>query len=105
MPVLLGYKTQATVNAYSSILLIQSPPFISKFLFVLKENDTNAIEYQILGSLDGVNWVVVLATADLAKNASVACASITDPWIWLDLQIRSDVGDSHGSVTAYCSGF
>jgi hypothetical protein len=107
VPEIIGKRVaQASAAApYASCLLLYIPTWMQKVMFHLKENNTNAIEYTILGSMDGVVWEEVVATADLAKNASVKVTAITDPWPYLDLQIRDNVDGVHGSVTAYCSGW
>ena len=106
MPEILGKKiAQATVNAYASCLLVKTPTFIRDVMFVIEELNVGAIEFEILGSLDGSTWVSIQSTTDLAKDGVVAATLIASPWIYLDLQIRSNAEGVPGSVTAWASGW
>jgi hypothetical protein len=107
MPELIGKTVnQLTTDNYVSCLLIQPPTRMSKVIFWVNELNANAIEFIIYGSMDGVVYAsaAVVANTDVAKNANAFTAAITDPWIFLDLQIRANVGAAQGRVTVYATG-
>ena len=96
---------RATTNAYVSALKVQVPTQMQKVMLHLKENNVNAVKYRVLGSMDDSVYEEVIAEATLAKNGSIKLDAITDPWPYLDLQIKASVEDAQGSVTAHCSGW
>jgi hypothetical protein len=105
MPEILGSKAaQTTTDNFASELLIKVPSWISRVVYWVKELNVNAIEYTILGSMDGTNYETVEAANDVAKNGSEFTAALTDPWIYLDFQIKANVGAAQGSVKVYCTG-
>ena len=106
MPELIGkVLAKATTDDYASALKLQVPTQMQKVMFHLKENDTNDVKYQVLGSMDDVVYEEAVAEAILAKNGSIKLTAIDEPWPYLDLQIKASVGSSQGKVTAYASGW
>jgi hypothetical protein len=106
MPELIGkVLAKATTDDYASALKLQVPTQMQKVMFHLKENDTNDVKYQVLGSMDDVVYEEVVAEDELLQDASIKLAAIDEPWPYLDLQIKASVGDAQGKVTAYASGW
>ena len=77
---------------------------MSRVIFWVHELNVNAIEFTIQGSMDGVTYEEVVATTDVAKDASAFTAEITAPWVYLDCRVRANVGAAQGSVTVYAVG-
>jgi len=105
MPNILGSgSVKETTNSFQSALLITPNSFTGSIMFVLNELNIGPIEYEVLGSVDGLNWVTVIPTGDLSRDAIIALPPITSPWIHLDCQVRSDSENTPGSVTVLASG-
>ena len=73
-------------------------------LFTLKEHDVNAIKWRVLGCLDPKNWVVAIAERVVLKGATDSI-STTDPYNFMCVQIKPNVADTHGKVTAFQGGY
>jgi len=69
----------------------------------LKENNTNAIKFKILGSLDAATWETIKTETTLAKDGSVF-ETFSDPWLYVDVQFMANVADSQGKLTVNISG-
>ena len=106
MPEIIGIVLAKTsTDNYASALKLQVPTHMQKVMFHLKENNTNAIKYKILGSMDDVTYEEVVVETILAKNASIKLDAITDPWPYLDLQFKASVGAAQGKLTSYAAGW
>jgi disulfide oxidoreductase YuzD len=106
VPELIGkVLAKTTTDAYASALKLQVPTQMQKVMFHLKENDTNDVKYQVLGSMDDVVYEEVVAEAELLKDGSIKLTAIDEPWPYLDLQVKSSVAETPGKVTAYASGW
>jgi len=104
MPELLGsVSSKLTTNAYVSALKIQVPRHIGSLLLQLVEENVNAVKFKVLGSNDDDNYETLKAETVLAKNASTY-ETLTDPWLWVDIQVKASVDDAHGRVTVHVSG-
>lgn len=103
-------NTQATVNAYTDILNIFAPGDLPNGLAVnIVENDVNAIYYKVDGTFDGVTWVAILAETGVAKAGNSQLlpsteAKLKDPWYKIRVQIKPQVPDTQGNVTATITG-
>ena len=75
-----------------------------RILYLIEEEDANAIEYQIEVSPDveasTVKWYILLSWTDLAQDGEVALA-ITDAWDGLRIGVRSNVEAADGVVSAW----
>lgn len=102
--------TLATVNAYVDILNIFVPGGLPNGMAVnIVENDVNAIHYKVDGTIDGTTWVEIKAETAVAKAANDQLLPSTevklkDPWLKIRVQIKSQVVDVHGNVTATITG-
>ena len=69
--------------------------------FTIKENNTNAIEYQVIASNDSAFAVAVeaQASADVGKNGSGSYSATVAPYRYYKIQARANVGSSQGKVT------
>lgn len=105
MPEKLGsVSQQATTAAYVSALKLNVPTHIERVIIHIKENNTNAIKYKLLGSVDDTVWEEVVSETVVAKNGSAKLATVTDPWPYLDLQVVDSVAATHGKATVYAFG-
>lgn len=102
--------TKTSANAYADILNENVPGDLPAGVAVfLKENNVNAIDYKVDGTFDGTNWVAIKAETGIAKNGSdqvlpSAEAKLKDPWLKIRVQIKSQVAETHGNVTATLTG-
>jgi hypothetical protein len=69
--------------------------------YTLKENNTNAIEYQVIASNDAAFTVPVeaQASADIGKNGTGSYSATVAPYRYYKIQARANVGSSQGKVT------
>ena len=107
MPEIIGIATNVlTTDNFvpGGCLLFKVPTWMSKVMFWVQELNVNAIEYTIVGSMDGVTYEEIVAANDVAKNGHEFTAAIEDPWVYLDFQIRANVGAAQGRVTVYAVG-
>lgn len=100
---LLGEVSQLTsAAAFASALKIRAD-YKNKLNVHLKEHNTNDIEYQILGSLDDVTYETLVPTTDLVKNTS-KYEILSEPWLYIDVQIRDNVAATHGKADIKIGG-
>lgn len=92
----------ASTATFASALKIKVH-FTGKMLIQLKEDNTNAIDYQILASMDDTDWFTLKASTTIAKNGS-AYETLTDPWTDLDVQIKDTVPAAHGKLDCIIGG-
>jgi hypothetical protein len=76
----------------------------AKMLIQLREDNTNSIDYQILGSMDRVTWFTLKSSTTIVKNGSDYTV-VADPWFFIDVQIRDTVGGTHGKLNCIIGGF
>ena len=93
----------ATTTAMVSALKLKVPPQMSRLLIHVKENNTNAIKYQVLASNDDVTYETLKAATTVAKNGSTY-ETLSDPWLWVDVQVQDNVAETHGVATVVVSG-
>lgn len=75
----------------------------STFLVHLKENNTNAIRFKILASVDNVIFETIKGETTLAKDGSFY-ETFSDPWIYVDVQFKADAAGNQGKLTVNISG-
>ena len=73
------------------------------FVVHLKEDNTNAIKFKILASIDQVTWETIKAETTLAKDGSVY-ETLSDAWLYIDVQFKANVADTQGKLTVNVSG-
>jgi len=105
-----GYKTkrvlqnETTKDTYDVESKVFDMRLFSKALVHLKEiGGTNAIKYNLLGSIDGSIWEALKSDIAVLTGAT-AKEPVTDAWNWLKLQVASNVPASAGKVTAFING-
>lgn len=102
--------TKASENAYTDILNVFAPGGLPNGLAVnIVENNVNAIHYKVDGTFDGTVWVAIKAETGVAKDGNdqvlpSAEAKLKDPWLKIRVQIKSQVAETHGNVTATLTG-
>lgn len=94
---------QTTTNDYASIVKVKLPTNMKRFLIHWKELNVNAALIKILASPDDVTYETIKAETALAKNGS-SYETLEDPWTWIDVQVKSAVAETHGSVKVYITG-
>ncbi|MFA5306657.1 MAG: hypothetical protein WC365_04355 [Candidatus Babeliales bacterium] len=106
MPQIIGRATKTSANAYASVFT-NKPRTDAKdgtnVVFHCKENNVNAVTLKFLGSNDGTNFETLEdedGTTEFAvsKNGS-EYHTVTDAWLYLDVQVKSTVAETHGSIT------
>jgi len=93
----------ATGNAYASALTFKVPGQTGKMMVHAKEQNVNAIKWMILGSIDNANWSEEMAEASIGKNG-FGVHEITKAWLYVDVQVKSAVAETAGSVSVAVSG-
>ena len=96
-------NSKLSTNSYASALKILVPHRITKVLVHLKEENTNAVKVKVLASVDDVVYETIKPETVLAKNGS-AYETVTDPWMWLDVQFCASVADAQGKLTVTITG-
>ena len=112
MPIPLKAPTSKTsANTYASVFggMVRTGAAAKKWVIRVKENDVNSVTYKILGSIDGTNTETLGdgdgsgSTGEYALDDATAYHTLTDAWPYIDVQVKSTVGGSHGSITAEIS--
>jgi len=106
----IGYKTKilfqnaVTTDTYTDN---ESPVFdmrlFSRAVVHLKELNVNAVTYNILVCIDPSQWETLYTDQALAKNGT-AKQTITDPWNWVKVQVKTAVSPNAGKVNAFING-
>jgi len=92
-------EAQASTNSYVKLLRAKVPDGTQKMELYVKENNVNAIKYKVLGWFPFLySSVEVKAETNVAKNDE-SLYEITTPWDVIEVQIKSDVADTHGNVS------
>jgi hypothetical protein len=100
---LLGQVSQLTSAAAFATALKIRADYKNKANVHIKEHNTNDIEYTILGSNDDVTYETLVPTTDLAKNAS-KYEILSEPWLYINVQIRDNVAATHGKADISIGG-
>jgi len=91
-------SAKASTGAYVSAVLVPVPPQIKNLLVHIVEKNVNAVKFKILGtSRDGGKQETLKAETTIAKNGSTY-ETLTEPWLFIDVQIIDSVAPDHGSV-------
>jgi hypothetical protein len=93
----------ATGDAYASVLQFKVPSQTSKMMIHLKEQDTDAVTWKILGSIDNVNFSEEMAEEEVLEDG-FDTHEVTKAWLFIDVQVKSTVPESPGSVSVAVSG-
>lgn len=72
-------------------------------IVTLKEQNVNAIKFKVLGSADGDVWWTEKSETVIGKGAG-DFAVVTNPWVFLDVQVKASVGGSQGTVKVDVAG-
>lgn len=92
-----------TGTDYASAFKLKVPPQTSKMMVSLKENNTNAIKYKVLVSVDNVTYEEEKSETAVGKNGS-ASVEIPEAWLYVDIQVKTSVPPNNGKVTVAISG-
>lgn len=95
-------RTATSTNSYATVCKVNDL-HSRNILVSIKENNVNAIKYKILGSLDDVTYHELQAETVVTKNGS-GYKSFSDAWRFIDVQIASNVAETHGNATVVISG-
>lgn len=60
----------------------------------------NVAKVQLMGSVDGTNYVNIGTVTTVAASTAVALPSVTDYWPWVKLQIAANVAAAQTTVVA-----
>jgi hypothetical protein len=93
----------ATGNDYASALKIKVPPQTGKMMVHLKEQDTDVVDWKILGSIDDENYSEEMSEAEVAQDG-FDVHEITKAWLYVDVQVKSAVAENPGLVSIAISG-
>jgi len=92
-----------TGDAYASALKVRVPAQMSKLMVHIKENNVNDVDWKILGSIDDVIVFEEMGEDAVSQDGS-AVHEITKAWIYVDVQVKSAVGDNSGEIAVAISG-
>ena len=92
---------QASVDAYADVGTYLDAYTAFLVSFTIKENNVNAIKWQVIGANDSafVAPVTVQAEATVAKNASSFYGDSAPVYRYYKVQVKANVGSSQGNVT------
>jgi hypothetical protein len=106
-----GYKTkrvlhnEVTTDAFDVESKVFDMRLLSKALVHVKEvGGTNAIKYNLLGSIDGSIWATLNAVPTVVLAGALGKELVTDAYSWLKLQVASNLAGNAGKVTAFING-
>jgi hypothetical protein len=88
-----------STNGYVSLLKARIPTQGRAILIHLMEDGTNDILHKVLGSTDDVTYFNEIAEDTLASGDSIPLL-VTNPWVYLDVQIMSAAPDTAGNAKA-----
>ena len=91
-----------TTNSFASV---KSDYFFvkayrSKIIEVINEDDANDLDLKILVSNDKTNWKTKVSSTTLAAGSEPYVAVLTEPWLYIDVQVKSTVADQQASGKA-----
>lgn len=89
---------QTSANAYATKLGAYVYPW-KNILIYIKENNINAIEYSIDGSMDDDEWHNLVTDQDIARDGDAYETIINNAWAYIRVQIKSDVAGTHSTNT------
>jgi hypothetical protein len=95
-------RTKTSSNSYVSANIVQNCNS-SKFVVQLRENNVNSVKYQILASIDGINFETLQGETVIPKDGS-DYQIFEGCWRFVDVQFMSTVENSHGNLTTTISG-
>lgn len=101
----MGQCSQITsAAAWASALKVRTL-FKEGLLIQLKEQGgVNAIDYRILGSQNDVTWDEVLCSSTTLVAGAYDFQTLTDKWLWVDVQIRDYAAPNHGKLLCTIGG-
>ena len=112
MPIPIGKKsTKTSTNTYVNVFasnILTDPYLPGTFCVQYVENNANAVTLKITGSIDGVTFSDVdldgtgTTQITVAKNSN-GYATFEGSWVYLNVQVKSTVDDTHGSITVTVS--
>lgn len=110
MPDKLKEKTAASVNAYAALVSLKVPDAFNELLFLVKENNVNAITYKIQGAeesdfSDAIDLEDEIGDTEFAvlKNGS-SYQTLSDPWTYVRIMHKSTAPGAHGNTTGKILG-
>lgn len=94
----MGSITKATTNAYVAALTLIVPTQIHRVNFTLTELNVNAVKYKVVGK-DSLGHVISELKAETVLNKDASATFEVDAcWRIVEVQLKSSVDDTHGSV-------
>ncbi len=98
------FDKQLTTDSYQDSLIFDARLYKRKLFQIINKHASNSILYKILGCIDpNDTWETLQAETTLTAGNS-ATHSLTDPWAYVKIQIKSASAGNAGKVTAYISG-
>ena len=95
---------QATTNDYADIVDGEIDTLFARSLAIVLENtdDTNDLDWKILGSIDGSTWVEVVAEATVQEDTVGTAYTVSNPpYRHYKVQVKSTVGDAAAEATVH----
>ena len=110
MPEKLVEQTATSSNGYTQLVSIKVPDAFNELLFLVKENNVNAITYKIQGAeesdfSDAIDLEDEVGDTEFAvlKNG-LSYQTLSDPWTHVRIMHKSTVGGAHGNTTGKILG-
>jgi len=98
------FHNQLTTDNYQDSLIFDARLYKRKLFQIINKHTSNSILYKILGCINpNDKWETLQPETTLNADSSTT-HSLTDPWAYLKIQIKSASAGNAGKVTAYISG-
>lgn len=112
MPTVIGRGTKTSTNTYANVFttasLVKSRE-PTHFVVQYIEGNVNAVTLKVVGSNDGTNFEDVILDSEGATEVEVLkdghgyVVIQSTPFVYLNVQVKSTVDDTHGSLTVLLS--
>lgn len=97
------FHNHITSDNYEDSLIFDARLFSHIVVNIKNNHASNSIYYKILACINPDIWEELVAETLLSANSSDK-HSLTDPWAYLKIQVKSASAGNAGKVTAYISG-
>lgn len=97
----MSWSAKATTDTFADIGAPLRKMSSRAFTVVVRNTGgTNVAKVQLMGSVDGTNYVAIGTPVTVAANTTVALPSVADYWPWVKLQIAANVAAAQTTVAA-----
>jgi len=86
-----SYITGVTSAAYVTAVTLDFQPYNKMLIHILETGGAESMIYRIQGSVDGTNYVIIVAATNVAASGE-EYETFTDAWRRLRVQVIDDSG-------------